>query len=690
MRFAHFEFDPAADKLGEGPQSEVYRAVDTRLGRTAALKILRAHVEIDPAADDRFLREARQASNLKHENIAVVYEYGRDQGTSYIAMEYLEGRTLDKILKEQMLGLEEGLRIALGVCGALAHVHERGIVHRDLKPGNIMVLADGGVKLLDFGIARAKDEVRITQAGMLVGTVLYMAPEQVRGQDVTTATDVFSLGAVLYHAWTGQLPFPGRSFPEVYMAILEANPRRPSEARPGLPPPLEGFLLQCMAPEPAARFPDARTALAALAAASDRVLGGDASLALDLGSLHVGAVELAAGRGAHADALAHGLRGDLVSELERVKGLRMDEAAAQATHVLSTALRLGTGSAEAEWTLATRAAGAQEAHKERVAYESDDEWELQAGLARAIVRGVRKRLGELALRPAAAAAARDAQASERHAKHAHNLLHRGTTKHLMAAISSFRRAMEADPGSALACAGMAEALVRKFLYWDGDTAFLDEAREHAARALRLDPRCAEAHTSLGFAWHLSGHSADAEREYRLAIELDHREWLAHRLLGALLLRRGNVKSAASYLRVAIALKPTHIGSYDHLWAALQRLDRYEEAIETADEGIAAAKKHLATTPDDQEARLHMALLLARIGAHDAARNAVAEARALHPKDGYTSFQAGCVLAVAGDLPEAVEALAQAQARGYWVRSELISNTDLDVLRGLAQFQALLG
>ena len=688
MRFAHFEFDPAADKLGEGPQSEVFRAVDTRLGRVVALKILRAHVEIDPSADDRFLREARQTSSLKHPNIAVVYEYGHDHGTSYIAMEHLEGRTLDKILKEQQLGLEEGVRIAQGVCSALAHVHEKGIVHRDLKPGNIMVLADGGVKLLDFGIARAKDELRITQQGMLVGTVLYMAPEQVRGQDVTTATDVFSLGAVLYHAWTGQLPFPGRSFPEVYMAILEARPRKPSEARPGLPAPLEQFLMRCMAPEAAERHADARAALAALNAAADMVLGGESGGATNLGSLKVQPTEIVGARTGAAEGFAAALRADLVAELERVKGLLVAKSAdAQADHELSLSLELTTSAGACEWSLATRTAAGVERHSERVEYRSEDEWELQGGLARLVARGAKKRLQEVSLLPAAPV--RDAAASVRHAKHAHNLLHRGTTRHLMAAISSFRRAMEADPTSALACAGMAEALVRKYLYWDGDDAFLDEARGQAAKALKLDPRCAEAHTSLGFAWHLSGHPSDAEREYRAAIELDRSEWLAHRLLGALLLRRGNYKSAASFLRVAIAQKPAHIGSYDHLYMALQRLDRYEEAIETADEGIAAAKKHLAAAHDDQEARLSMALLHARIGAHDAARETVAEARALYPKDGYTSFQSACVLAVLGDLEEALAALVQAQERGYFVRSELYGNADLEVLRGMPGFRKLV-
>src|SRR5688572_12016356 len=139
MQFAHFEFDPVVDRLGEGPLSEVYRAVDRELGRTVALKILRAHAEIDPAAADRFRREAKHTSNLVHPNIATIYEYGKDQGTSYIAMEYLEGRTLDKIVKDQLLGYEEGVRIALQVSDALALVHRSGLIHRDLKPGNIML-----------------------------------------------------------------------------------------------------------------------------------------------------------------------------------------------------------------------------------------------------------------------------------------------------------------------------------------------------------------------------------------------------------------------------------------------------------------------------------------------------------------------------------------------------------------------
>ncbi|HUR27598.1 MAG TPA: serine/threonine-protein kinase, partial [Planctomycetota bacterium] len=179
MQFAHFSFDPVKDLLGEGPLSEVYRAMDQTLDRTVALKILRSHVEIDPEADKRFEREAKHTSRLMHPNIATIYEYGSSGGRSFIAMEYLEGRTLDKIIKDGQLGADEGLRIAIQLTSALALVHKNGLIHRDLKPANVMVLDDGTVKLLDFGIARANGEATITQHGMLVGTVLYMSPEQV-------------------------------------------------------------------------------------------------------------------------------------------------------------------------------------------------------------------------------------------------------------------------------------------------------------------------------------------------------------------------------------------------------------------------------------------------------------------------------------------------------------------------------
>ncbi len=699
MKFASFEYDPATDRLGEGPQSEVFKATDTRLGRTVALKFLRPHVELDPETVTRFEREAKHTSTLAHPNIATVYEYGQHEGTSFIALEYLEGQTLDKILQEgRAINFDDAVRYGLQVASALQLVHEHQLIHRDLKPANIMVLQDGTVKLLDFGICRSTGESNITQEGMLVGTVLYMSPEQVRGQELDVRSDVFAFGAVFYHLLTGELPFPGRNFPEVCMAILDGNTRPPSELRPGLPEPLETFVMKCLAREPQDRFDNGSALFAELQHADKLVKDIKvARSAVNLrGRIAVPPFEVLGGD-EHTRLFAGSLRRDLQSELERSTGLEIhlleaDQPAPTfpGLHVLRGSLELRGTSGVFEFRLRRNGRNPGEttelAH-ERLEHTDTDEWGLQGQLVRALARSVRRRLSEDTIEELPGVK-RDPKQAETQARQAHVVLHRGTTKHLLAAVSGFRRAIEKDAACAIAHAGLAEALVRKFIYWDGDRTFLEEAFDAARRALQLDPNCAEAHTSLGFAYAMTGQSDDALREYRMAIRLDNDEWLAHRFMGAVLARQGNFKVAVGLLRRAIALEPNHIASYDHLYHVLLRLDRYEEGLEIADEGISAARRHLKQVPEAQEARLHLALLQARMKFDSDARTTLIEARAFAPKDGYTLFHIACVLALLGDRDQAMAALTEAQARGYYLRSELWSNSDLDPLRELPAFLQL--
>jgi len=699
VRLAHFEFSPKRDRLGEGPQCEVFRAKDTRLDRTVALKILRPHVEFDPSAAQRFEREARHTSSLAHPNIATVFEYGRENSTSFIAMEFLEGRTLEQIVKDRTLGFAEGVRIAMQVTSALDLVHRHGLIHRDLKPGNVMLLEDGSVKLLDFGICRSREEPTITQDGMLVGTVLYMSPEQVQGDDLSASSDVFALGAVLYHALTGELPFPGRSFPEVCMAILAGNPERPSIVRTGFPALLEEFVLRCLAPRPMDRYQDAAAAHGALMAVADSLHmnnGGVKESTTLRGRVLIPPIESET-ETEHASLIAMSLRRDLESELSRSTSLEIEllpdrslPADSRGAFVLHATLEVGENRGVLNCVLG-RAIGGDDVTAlscETIEHTDNDEWGLQGQLVGSAARAIRRRLGEFALEPIQERP-RQPEKARALAVHAHQVLHCATSKKLMSAVSTFRRAIDADPTCALAHAGMAEALVHKFLYFDGDRTFIDEAMQSARRALTIDPGCAEAHTSLGFAYATTGHTADAQREYRLAIQHDNEEFLAHRLLGALYAREGNFKAASPLLRRAIALRQTHIGSYDHLYTVLRHLDRYEEALEVADQGIAIARDRLAQVPADQEARTHCALLLGRIGLTKEARAEAQRALNIAPKDGYTLYYCACVHAVIGDSVQALALLKQAQDRGYHIQSELARNADLDPLRGTPQFQSLM-
>ncbi len=702
MKFAHYRFDPETDLLGEGPLSEVYKAVDEKLGRTVALKILRAHVEIDPEAEKRFEREAIHTSHLAHNNIATIYEYDECEGRSYIAMEFLHGRTLDKIIRDQPLGTDEALRIAKQLTAALGHVHDNGLIHRDLKPANVMILDDGTVKLLDFGIARANGEPTITQHGMLVGTVLYMSPEQVRGEDLDSRSDIFSLGSVLYHAMTGTLPFPGSSFPEVCMSILDSRPQPLSQVKPGFPEQLESFVMKCLEPEPEARYVNASAAHGALMAISSNLHGSNGATRQVLVSGRL-AFPPIAGHGTHhdIDGLAASLRKDLSGELSRSTSLEISLLDSETVptrpapdFVLRSSLRVDQGQGTFDVVLDQCPDGNTEVTREvwrhRIEHFDQDEWGLQAHLVRSAVRSLRKELAQLSLKPPAAptVSKRNPEEAAKYCARGHEVLHKGITRHLLSSMSLFRRAIEADPYCAKAYAGIAEALVRKYLYWDGADSFIEEARENARRALAVDPNCAEAHTSLGFAFHLTGHPVDAEREYRLAIQLQNSEWLAHRLLGSLLSRRGNFKEASPLLQRAKGLNPSYISTYDHLYHVLNRVDRYQEAIEVADQGIAAARARLQKVSDDQDARLHLAMLCARMGLRDEATRVLAQAHELAPKDGFTSFHTAIVHCILGDPVEALDALTAAQGRGYFLKCEQ-SNPEFDLLRGLPEFQELL-
>jgi serine/threonine protein kinase len=235
------------DRLGSGGMSSVFRATDTILERTVAVKILAEHLSDDERFVARFRREALAVAKLVHPNIVQVYDTGIDSGRHYIVMEYVRGRSGAQLLQaEGKLDSETAVEIGAQACAGLDYAHRHGIIHRDVKPGNLMVIggpSGGGemtVKLADFGIARASEQTRITQVGSVVGTAAYLAPEQARGDEATPSSDVYSLGVVLYQFLTGRLPYEGASLAELAVRQQSEQPLHPSSS-PSSPIPRAGL-----------------------------------------------------------------------------------------------------------------------------------------------------------------------------------------------------------------------------------------------------------------------------------------------------------------------------------------------------------------------------------------------------------------------------------------------------------------
>jgi len=253
--------------LGEGGMGKVFAAHDTLLDVPVALKVLRS-----PAADreeiDRFKREVLLARRVTHPGVCRLFDIHEEEGRLFISMEYVEGPTLHQLIQRPgRLGLERAVRLVRQVCEAMAEAHAHGVIHRDLKPGNIIVRPGEGVCILDFGLSKAMDLASITRAGTRIGTVAYMAPEVLWGQPATPRSDIYSVGAMLYEATTGRLPYEGSDVIGLGRTIRRGEVLPPRELEEELSEGLEAVILRAIRVEPAARFPDFRAFAAALGAA---------------------------------------------------------------------------------------------------------------------------------------------------------------------------------------------------------------------------------------------------------------------------------------------------------------------------------------------------------------------------------------------------------------------------------------
>jgi serine/threonine-protein kinase len=255
-------------KLGTGGMANVYLAEDQELGRSVAIKMLDERHSQDEQFVERFRREAKNAAGLSHPNIVSIYDRGQAEGTYYIAMEYLEGRTLKELLVTRgPTPLAVAIDYARQILSALGFAHRHGIVHRDIKPHNAVVAPDGRLKVTDFGIARSGTS-QMTETGSIIGTAQYLSPEQAKGAPVTPASDIYSVGIVLYEMLTGSVPFTGDTPLEIAMKHLSTTPLPPSEARPEVPHELDSIVLRALAKNPEDRYQSADEMDADLARAS--------------------------------------------------------------------------------------------------------------------------------------------------------------------------------------------------------------------------------------------------------------------------------------------------------------------------------------------------------------------------------------------------------------------------------------
>jgi TolB-like protein/Tfp pilus assembly protein PilF len=609
--------------LGAGSMGEVYRARDTRLGREVAVKVLPAALAADPERFRRFEQEAQAAGALDHPNVVIIHDVGAHDGLPFVVSELIDGRTVRDALAAGPLPPRRAVGYAAQIARGLAAAHDHGVVHRDLKPENIMVLSDGRVKIVDFGVARLDASVAASDGGLsatrlpqtlpgiLLGTVAYMSPEQARGEAVDHRSDIFSLGVLLYEMVAGSRPFEGGSAAEVLGAILRDDP----PPLTGVSPDLDKIVRRCLEKRREARFQSARDlafALDALDSDIGQAAANRTTPQVPDDTARAGAWDRTiavlpfdnVGGEPENGYFSDGLTEDLIHALTRVPGLRVvawgsaakmrgREADLRAIGqqlrvgtVLMGAVRKANDQVRVTARLVDTASGYylwSESYDRRV----EDVFALQDEIARTIAEMLTRRL----VQHAPAGGGRRAESPDAYALYLKGRFfwNKRTNEGLLKSVEYFDQAIAADPGLAVAHSGRADAyclLADYAVLHPRDV--MPHARAAARAALDLDPRSAEAHVSYAlirstYDWEWD----EAEAFYRRALELNPGYATAHHWFAVdYLAARGRFDEARREIELARELDPLSLiilESRVYLFTLERRFDRatdgYRELIE---------------------------------------------------------------------------------------------------------------
>jgi serine/threonine protein kinase len=660
-------------KIGAGGMGEVYLAQDTKLNRKVAIKFLPESLTADEQAIKRLVREAQAAARLDHPNICTIHEVSEEDGRSFIVMQYIEGETLDSGMRRKPLTLSESLSIAAQVADALAEAHAHGIVHRDIKPSNIMITPRGKVKVLDFGLAKsingdvavdaeAQTATLLTQSGVVVGTVPYMSPEQLRGERLDGRSDIFSYGTVLYEIIGGRRPFEAQSLAEITSAILMRDPPPLQSNSNIIPAKLESLILRCLEKEPAQRYQTMVELLVDLdRVRSDRENGSVVAASND----------------------APTVRMDIDGSRRRVNWRRLAQSRVAAAFGVLVILGLAIIGYLRFFRSPTTS------NKSITKYESSPAYDTYLR-ARVVIKSESQDEIENAIKLLKQALAIDPQFAPAWAAlaRAYNI-----KSFYFSAPEEQRKQLNEDAAVAVEKAlsldpNLAEGhYARGLILWTHANRFPHEAAiQSYRRALELDPNLDEAHHQLGVVYFHIGLLDKGWAEIEKAVSINASNTLARFRFGVINMYRGKYEDANA------VFKSTPLKSNPSLWAyqsatALFRLGRTEEANQLLDE-------YLQNYPHDEGGvgTSVRAMMLAKAGKFREAEAAIQRALEIGRGFGHfhhTAYNIASAYALMNQPALAIKWLQNAADDGFPCYPLFANDTNLDSLRNDLTFIAFM-